>query len=264
MQPAARLISGFAVVILFVAALADAQWAKTLPANLPRKADGTRDLSAPAGRTRDGKPDLSGLWETYSEGRDMPRLLINFAAGLKAEDLDIQPWAQAILRERIATNSKDHPGVRCLPSGVPEKNVVPAPFKIVQTADLIVILYESRTVFRQVLLDGRQPVPDAVPTWQGYSVGRWDSDALVIETRGFHDKGWLDMMGHPASDALHVTERVTRPDVGHLDIAVTIDDAKAYGKTWGATIHAHLMPDDELMEHICEENEKDAAHVKNN
>lgn len=256
-----RRLSAALVLSFLIAPLVQAQWPHSIPKRTPRKPDGTVDLAAPTPRAPNGKPDLSGLWEQYNEAQ-MPKYLINLAADLKPGDAPLQPWAAELMRERQARNSVDHPGGHCLPSGIPEKDAVPAPFKFVQTEDLLLILYESRTIFRQVFTDGRSlPSGDAVETWQGYSVGHWDGDTLVVETRGFHDQGWLDMAGHPFSDKLQVIERFTRKNFGSMTIDITIDDPKAYTKPWSIHEAAHLLPDDELMEHICQENNRDAAHL---
>jgi hypothetical protein len=125
----------------------------------------------------------------------------------------------------------------------------------------VVILYETSNVFRQIFTDGRPLPKDPQPTWLGYSVGRWEKDTLVVETVGFNDRSWLDGdKGRPHSDAMRVTERFRRPDVGHLEIQVTIDDPKAYSKTWTVKQSLHLLPDTELLENICE-NERDTEHL---
>jgi hypothetical protein len=238
---------------------AEAQWPRQR-SKLSRTADGKVDFNAPAPRTPDGKPDLSGLWESSSEF-EAPRLLLNIAADLKSE-VPMRPWAEDVLKQRQATNSANHPGARCLPSGIPEKLSVPAPFKVVQTPDLVLFLFESRTIFRQIFLDGRPlPPADAQPTWQGYSIGRWDKDSFVVETAGFNSETWLDLGGHPATDALRVTERYTRRSVGQMDVEITIDDPKAYTKPWTVMQKFRLLPEDELIEHICEENNIDPAHM---
>jgi hypothetical protein len=255
-RPAALL------ALVFVAATAtiEAQWPRQR-SKLARTADGRVDLNAAAPRTPDGRPDLSGIWEQYGEF-EQPKYLLNIAADLKPEDVPLQPWARELLQQRRANNGADHPGARCLPSGIPEKNAVPAPFKIIQMPELVVILYESRTIFRQVFTDGRAlPPPDAQPTWQGYSIGRWDGDALVVQTAGFNGLTWLDMSGHPATDALRVTERFTRTSVGRMDLEVTIDDPKAYTRPWTVRQTLRLLPEDELIEHICEENNKAPAQI---
>jgi len=253
-------LSFVAAVLLLAASPSLAQWPRVASAKLPRTADGKVNLSAPTPHTADGHPDLSGVWEMYSES-DGPRLLINLAADLKPGEVPFLPSAEAIFKERVASNSKDHPGAQCLPSGIPEKDTVPAPYKIVQTPDLIVILYESRTIYRQIFTDGRSLPPDPNPAWQGYSVGRWDGDTLVVESAGFNGKTWLDMAGHPASDALHVTERFTRRDLGHMDLEITINDPKSYSKPWTVNTKIHLLPEDDVSESICEENNKAPGHM---
>jgi hypothetical protein len=226
-----------------------------------RTVDGKVDLKAPAPRTPDGKPDLSGLWESYGEF-EAPRLLLNIAADLKPQDVPLRPWAADLMKQRQANHSADHPGARCLPSGFPEKLSVPAPFKIVQTPDLVLFLFESRTIYRQIFTDGRSlPPADVQPTWQGYSIGRWDKEAFIVETAGFNGETWLDLGGHPATDALRVTERYTRGSVGQMDVEITIDDPKAYTRPWTVKQKFRLLPEDELIEHICEENNLAPAHM---
>jgi hypothetical protein len=245
---------------LIATAPAHAQWPRIVSPRLPRTADGKVNLTAPTPRAADGHPDLSGVWEMYSES-DNPKLLINLASDQKPGDVVFLPDAEALYKERLASNGKDHPGAQCLPSGIPEKDVVPAPYKIVQTPDLIVFLYESRTIFRQVFTDGRPLPRDPNPAWQGYSVGKWDGDTLVVDSAGFNGKNWLDMAGHPSSDALHVTERFTRRDIGRMDLQITINDPKAYAKPWTIAAQVHLLPQDDVSESICEENNKAPVHM---
>jgi hypothetical protein len=233
------------------------QWDPYLWKNMPRTADGKVDMNAPPRRTIDGKVDLSGFWMPVPAVRH----LLNLAADLKPEEVPLQPWAAALYRERIENNGKDHPGARCLPSGIPEKLNIPDGHKVVQTPDLIVFLYESRTIYRQVFLDGRPLPRDAQPTWMGYSVGRWEGDALVVETIGQNGKTWLDMRGLPATEALRVIERYSRPTIGRINIDVTIDDPKAYTKPWSVKLAWRLVPDTDLIESICEENNKDPQHM---
>ena len=244
----------------FSAAPLSAQWSPHISRRAPLKADGSVDLTAPAPRTADGRLDLSGVWEQYGEG-DNPKYLTNLAADLKPGGAPLQPWAAALLQKRAENHSIDHPGARCLPSGIPEKDAVPAPVKIVQTPDLIVLLYESRTIFRQIFTDGRALPDDPQPAWQGYSIGHWEGDALVVETRGFRDDSWLDMAGHPGTDQLHVIERFTRPNYGSMVANITVDDPKAYTKPWSVQERFHLLADGDLIEHICEENNKDPRHM---
>ena len=242
---------------MLVTSTADAQWPSHPWKDMPRTADGKVDLKAPPRRLPDGKIDLSGFWLPTNPVKH----LLNLAADLKPGDVPLQPWAQALYDERIRTNGKDHPGARCLPSGLPEKNNIPDGLKVVQTPDVMIFLYESRTIYRQVFTDGRQlPPPDVQPTWMGYSVGRWEGDTFVVETRYSNGQTWLDMRGLPATDALHLTERYTRPSIGRIAIEVTIDDPKAYTRPWKVDLSWSLLPDTDLIESICEENNK-AEHL---
>ena len=235
----------------------DAQWDPWPLKNVPRLANGKVDLKAPPRRTPDGKIDLQGFWMPTNPVKH----LLNLAADLKPGDVPLQPWAQQVLQERIDNNGKDHPGVRCWPSGIPEKNNIPDGLKVVQTPDLVIFLQESRTIYRQIFTDGRPLPKDPQPAWQGYSVGRWDGDTFVVETIGQNGKTWLDMRGLPTTDALKVTERFRRPTIGNIVIDVTIDDPKAYTKPWNVQLSWTLQPDIELIESICEENNKDVPHM---
>jgi len=240
---------------LLLAAPAAAQWPARTPPGTPRLPDGKPDLSAPAPRLPDGKPDLSGVWQPA------PGYISNIAFKLKPEEVPYQPWAKALFDKRRATESKEDPTGWCIPGGVPRSDAVPYPFKVVNTRDMVIILYEAVHSYRQIFTDGRALPSDPNPTWLGYSVGHWTADALVVETAGFNDKGWLDNDGKPASDALHVTERFVRKDFGHMDIQITIDDSKAYTKPWAVTLPLTLQPNGELIEYICDENNKDLQHL---
>jgi hypothetical protein len=245
------------LAMLLVSAPASAQWTKIPRGNVPRGPDGKPNLSAPAPRLPDGKPDLSGIWEP--EGGKYVR---NLAADLKPEDVPFQPWAKALFESRAdGSHSREDPDANCLPQGVPKINAAPAPWKIVQNPGFIVIVYEAFNLWRQIFMDGREMIADANPTWHGYSTGKWDGDTLVVDTRGFNGKAWLDQLGRPSTDALHVVERFRRKDFGHMDIQITIDDPKAYTRPWTVTEEVHLLPDTELMEFICNENNRDLEHL---
>jgi len=125
---------------------------------------------------------------------------------------------------------------------------------------MIVILYEALHSYRQVFMDGRGLPKDPNPTWMGYSVGHWEGDTLVVESSGFVGNNWLDNSGHPGTEALHLTERFHRPDYGHIDLRVTIDDPKAYTKPWNVNLRL-TRSDTELIEYVCDENEKDVSHL---
>ncbi|HEY3825607.1 MAG TPA: hypothetical protein VGL82_13670 [Bryobacteraceae bacterium] len=239
--------------LMWMAIPASAQWLEIKSPGAPRLANGKVDIAAKAPRLPDGKPDLGGVWLVPGL-----KYLINIAADLK--EVPFQPWAAAEYKKRMDMAGKDDPNNFCLPSGIPEKDAVTSPWKIVQTPGLIVILYESRTIFRQIFMDGRPLPKDPNPDWQGYSVGHWDGDTLVVETAGSNGKAWLDTNGHPVTDALKVTERFRRKDYGHMDLQITIDDPKAYTKPWTVSENPTLQPDDELIEYICEENNRDVGH----
>ncbi|HKE86966.1 MAG TPA: hypothetical protein VKB50_24585 [Vicinamibacterales bacterium] len=240
-----------------MAATAAAQWDSYPAKNVPRNPDGKVDLKAPPRRTADGKIDLSGFWMPTNPVKH----LLNLAADLPPGSVPLQPWAEKVYQERIETNGKDHPGVRCWPSGIPEKLNIPDGLKVIQTPDVMIFLHESRTIYRQVFTDGRPLPRDPQPAWMGYSVGRWEGDTFIVDTIGQNGKTWLDMRGLPGTEALKVTERYTRPTVGHIDIDVTIDDPKAYTKAWSVKLSWSLQPDIELIESICEENNKDLPHM---
>jgi hypothetical protein len=255
MRVKSALLSAASIVIAIACAALplQAQWLNYPTAGIPRTKDGKPNLAAPAPKLADGTPDLSGIW--MEPGL---KYLINVAADLK--EVPFQPWAEAEYKRRVDTLGKDDPNNLCLPSGYPEKDAVTSPWKIVQTPGLVIILYESRTIFRQIFTDGRKLPVDPNPNWQGYSIGHWDGDTLVVETNGTNGKAWMDTNGHPVTDALKLTERFHRRDMGHLDLEITIDDPKAYTKPWTVKQVANLQPDTELLEYICEENNRDVGH----
>lgn len=229
------------------------QWLKIPLPGTPRTPDGKADLMALAPRTPDGKPDLSGIW-ARTRG---PAISTNIGTGVK---VPFQPWGEALHKTRTENNNKGMPSERCLPHGITKAMSVFQPFKIIQTPELILLLYEEFNHHRQIFTDGRGFPASRAPTYFGYSLGRWDADSLVVDTKGFVDEAWLDFGGHPATTALHLIERYRRRDFGHLEIDFTIDDPKAYVKPWTITMAYELLPDTELIEHICD-NEKDAPHI---
>ena len=233
-----------------------AQWHGYRTPGVPRLPDGAPNLAAPPPRSADGKPDLSGIWQAS-------RAVFNLAQAVKkGEQIPLTPEGRAIFEERRRTESKDDPSARCLPTGLPVRALLRTPFKIVQTPPVMAILYESRTTFRQILTDGR-PLPKEVdwPAWNGFSVGRWEGDTFVAETIGFNGRPWLDQAGYPASDALKITERMRRRDFGHIDLEMVIDDRKMYTRPWSIFSELTLQVDTELLEFICEENEKDSQQL---
>jgi hypothetical protein len=231
-----------------------AQWPNHPTPGVPRTPDGKADLSAPAPRLADGKLDLSGVWMPRNTGA-----LFYVTEALKPED--IRPWAAALYKQREDNFRNDTDGIHCLPPG-PKAGIAVGnfPMKIVQTSNLVVVLYEYQTLFRQIFTDGRGLPEDPNPTWMGYSVGHWDGDTLVVTTAGYNDRTSLDLAGHPHTEALRLTESYHRVDAGHIELRVTFDDPKSYTKLWTLSIQFDLVPDGDLIEYICE-NERDKPHL---
>jgi hypothetical protein len=265
------LSCAIAAVLLVTWRPAAGQWVNQPTRGIPRTADGKPNLTAPAPRTGDGKPDLSGVWQPMADGTDKaggvegivaPRYLIDITRDLKPEEVPFQPWAAELYKKRNDNFRRDNPLIRCLPAGVPRLNAYTHPYKIVQTPELIVFLYEAATMFRQIFLDGRELPKDPQPSWMGYSVGRWDGDTLVIETVGFNDQTWLDGSGHPHSEDMRLTERITRRDFGHLDVAIVIDDPKTYTRPLSYVQPQVLLADTDLIEFVCAENAKEIVRPR--
>lgn len=258
-----------------------AQWPAYPTAGVPKSAGGKLDQTWPAPRTSDGKPDFSGIWKFVDSpdarpgtpppagsrspgiGVRIPGLLQFFDIGSTLKDgLPLQPWAAELRRQRVARNNQDNPDAHCLPIGLMQLHTHPEPRKMIQTPGLIVILYEANAGVRQIFTDGR-PLPgnDAEPWWYGYSTGKWDGDTLVVETSGFRDDVWLDVEGSPLTEAGKMTERFRRLNYGNMEIEITVDDRKAYTKPWTVTVHHRIMLDTDLIEFVCQENERDARHM---
>jgi hypothetical protein len=240
--------ASIAVLTLAVSSLAGAQWLKDKTPGLPRDKDGKPLLDAPAPRAPGGGPDLSGVWRVDPGG-----YLENIASDLKPGEA--LPWADALFKRRSEEFATGHPIYRCMPEIGPLQSF--GIFKILQTPTTTGILAESGT-YRNILTDGRELPPDPNPTWAGYSVGRWDGETFVVSSGGFNDRTWLDYNGHPHTDALRVVERFRRKTVGEMELQITFDDPKAYARPWTITLAARLMPDTELIEYVCGENEKSA------
>jgi hypothetical protein len=257
---------------------ASAQWPDYPAAGVPHKRNGKLNLEAPAPKTRDGKPDLSGLWQLKraagtggpnakrpSRPSGSPPLATFFNIGAGFPDgLPFQPWARQLREERMAGDNQDNPDAHCLPMGLTQFHMHPQPRKIIQTPDLIVILYEANYGVRQIFLDGRPlpPTDEVLPWWYGYSVGHWEGDTLVVETTGFRDGGWLDVTGSPLTDQAKVTERFRRMNYGNMQIDVTIDDPKAYTKPFTVRVNHELMLNTDLIEFICLENEQSSTYYE--
>lgn len=251
-----------------------AQWPEVRTKG-PLTPSGELNLTAPAPRLPDGKtPDLSGTWTGERQPCDetkaalgcidaqngIPIGLANIAGGTE-EILPMQPWAQALVKQRRDNRGKDDQVARCLPFAGPRGWVAFFFLKIVQTPDTLAVLDEYMLQFRQIFTDGRSLPKNPEPLFKGYSVGKWEGDTLVVETMGFRDDGWLDVWGHPLTDQARTTERIRRVDFGTLEVQMTVDDPKAYTKPWSVTRKLTLVPNTELLEYVCNENEKSLQHM---
>jgi hypothetical protein len=257
----------------------NAQWLNYPTPGTPRTSDGKPNLTAPVPRAANGKPDLSGVWQVEpTPAEEMKQLfgdlsadgalgdttsafskyLINILLDFKLDETPLRPEFADLVRQRAKQES---PLLHCLPIGIPADDLLPGPFKIIQTPKLILVRNEYENSFRQIYTDGRKAPSDPEPLFLGYSVGKWDADSLVVNTVGFNDKGWLDGMGHPRSEALRVVERFHRRDFGHLDVEVTIDDPKVYTRSFSVKFTELLQPDSDVTEYFCNENEKDGPHI---
>ena len=258
------MASGVAVALLLLTPAAGAaQWLDYPASDVPKNADGSPNLNAPAPRTADGHPDFSGIWRPDRNQKcppdgcpdnQMSEQFLDFGWGLK-DGLPYQPWAAALVATRSAQNGKDDPTSHCLPGGIVRLHTYPAMNKIVQTPGLLVILSERETTYRQIFLDGR-PLPVApLPTWKGYSVAHWEGDTLVVQSNGFREDGvWLDRKGSPLTDAATITERIRRITYGRLEVQVTVNDPKAYTAPFTTTLNEYVVPAGELLDFICLEN----------
>jgi hypothetical protein len=255
-------------VMLATSATLHAQWLNYPSRGVPRTLDGKPDLSAPAPRTPDGRPDLSGIWQLeprpcgpegcgdYAAGPEFA----NFGAKLQG-GLPYQTWAAALVKERTEQLGKDDPVGLCRPGGALRILTFPPFRKFLQLPDLFVILSERDVTYRQVFMDGRPLPADPTPTFNGYSIGRWEGDALVVTSNGFRDDTWLDRNGSPMSDAAKLTERFRRVSFGRLEVDVTLDDPKVYTRPWTVTLTQLIVLDTELLDYHCMDNEKDAKHM---
>jgi len=254
-----------------------AQWLKYPDARTPRTKDGKPNLTAPAPRLN-GKPDLSGLWQAEKtpeheyervlgkgftalqvDTHDITKHVLNVFWGMKPEEEPLRPEAALILKRR-QENPLEYPHTQCLPGSIPLALLV-FTFKMIHTPLEIVMLSETADPPRQIHTDGRPLPKDPDPTWMGYSVGRWEGNTLVVDTVGFNDRGWLDGFGHPRSESMHITERYRRRDFGHMDLEIAFNDPKYYTRPFTISTELKLIPDSDLLEYVCNENEKDRPHL---
>jgi len=253
------------------------QWVTYPTPNVPRLADGQPDLKAPAPRQPDGKPDFIGFWQPDRQRECTPDLgsKIRLAQPCKAGEkvtvpngpasvpggLPLQPWAAELAKQRMADLSKDDPHNRCQPDNYPRVYWLPHFTKIFQVPGELLMLNEWNAQFRQIYTDGR-PFPEFMhPIYSGYSIGKWEGDTFVITTKGFRESEWLDTAGNPITDAATMIERITRPNYGTLNLAITIDDPKAYTKPFTIDMNMKIMIDTQMIEEFCLENERDSARL---
>jgi hypothetical protein len=259
---------GLAVLTaLVLSSTATAQWIGYPTANVPRKQDGSVDMHAPAPRLANGKPDLSGIWisnatlegeETPSDGFNLPsgRQMANIGIDLPDSRLPYQEWQIPIVAERTANQAIDDPHIRCLPDNFLRAYGLPHMLKFVHTPDLLIVLNEMNAGYRQVFTDGRALPDDPSPSWQGYSSATWSGDTLVIDTIGVRDGTWIDWNGSMITEAARIREEIKRPNFGHLEITVTVDDPRAYTEPWTVRLNQRIVVDAELIDEICLENEQ--------
>jgi hypothetical protein len=276
------------VVCVLLSVSTHAQWLNFPTPGTPRTRDGKPNLASPTPRTADGKPDLSGVWmHEVTTVADMKRLYspefveealktdvpgmevgtqhkyaFNILLDFTPADSPMRPAAAALMKERA--NAFDNPATVCTGvAGFPLAGLLSEPIKIVQAPRMTLVLYEVGSTHRQIYTDGRQlPKEYNLPAYFGYSVGRWEGDVFVVETAGFNDKTPLDVIGHPHSDALRVTERFRRRDFGHLDVEMTFEDPQMYTRPFTIKVPHDLQADADIFEMFCE-NEKDRVHLEN-
>lgn len=258
------------LVVLACPSTGFGQWLRYPTDGIPRKADGTPDLSAPTPRLPDGKPDLSGLWHASNPNRCVPGAGRFIECGTEIGGsplggnlgrnlpggLPYQPAAATLAKSRRADDSRDDPHVRCLPDNPPRAWTLPHLTKAIHQPKLLVLLYEVNAMYRQIFIDGRSLPEDRNPTWNGYSVAKWEGDTLVVTTAGFRNDLWIDTGGSPMSDVATMTERIRRPNFGTMEIELTIDDPKNYTKPFTVSLTQTIEADTELMDEFCLENEK--------
>jgi hypothetical protein len=262
------IVSAFvAMAGTFAPAPVSAQWFSNVPPDAPRTSDGAIDMSSPTPRLPDGRPDFSGIWtsdEVDARRPDVPpnprdattsRRMINLGVELP-DGLPYQPWLAALVKERWAANAKDDPHVRCYPDNFIRSYAAPHLIKFVHTPRLLVVLNEWNAAYRQIFVDGRDLPEDPNPSWMGYSTARWEGDTLVVDTNGFRDDTWIDWQGSVVNEGARVREEITRPDFGHMEIRLTVDDPSAYTEPFTVLIKERLIVEAELIDEVCLENEQ--------
>ena len=279
-----RIWSAIAAVLLASVATS-AQWLNYPTPGLPRTKDGKPNLTAPMPKTPDGRTDLSGVWHVQPNSRaEMKRLFgddadavevpgmeidtiskygVNILIDFKPGDEPIRKDVASEINRRNQVSSGLDTLTRCLPASIPLATLLSEVTKIVQTPGLTLVMHELDNATRQIYTDGRPLPTDPNPSWLGYSIGRWERDTLVVETIGFNGKAALDIMGHPRSESMRVTERYRRRDVGHLDVEIIFDDPVVYTKPFAIKVTHLLQADTDILEYFCNENERDQIHLIN-
>ena len=269
------------LVVVILGTHLEAQWMKYPTAGVPRKADGSVNMTSPTPRMVDGKPDFSGIWTTAEPNRgtgasaragtdDKPGDPTAITASRQMRDIGVdlpgglpyQPWLIPIVKQRTANDAIDDPHIRCLPDNFLRAYGLPHLLKFIHTPNLLVVLNEMNAGYRQVFTDARPLPKDPTPSWQGYSSAKWSGDTLVVDTIGLRDDTWIDWNGSVLTEAAKVREQIRRPDFGHLEIVVTVDDPRAYTKPWTVTLKQRIVVDTDLIDEICLENEQFMKHLK--
>jgi hypothetical protein len=241
-----------------------AQWLDVPTAGVPRKADGSVDMAAPAPRMPDGKPDFSGIWisakpdqDVASDGHDLGsgRHMANLGVDMEG-GLPYQPWLVPIVKQRTENLAIHDPHIRCLPDAFIRAYGLPHMLKFVHKPELLIVLDEMNAGYRQVFTDARPLPDDPSPAWQGYSSAKWSGETLIVDTIGFRDDNWIDWNGSVVTEEAKVREEIRRPDFGHLEIKITVDDPKAYTKPWSVNLKQRIVVDAELIDEVCLENEQ--------
>ena len=265
-------------LIVGITVTAQAQWVHYPTPGLQRTKDNKPDLNAPAPRMRDGKPDLSGVWQAAGApipllmkllpggqnglGEDVPsQYFIDIFVDFERAKEPLKPAALAASAKLTLGTPATAGNLACLPSGLPIFLTMPAPFKIVQTRGLTVMMSEGDESFRQIFTDGRPFPADPTPSWLGSSVGRWEGDTFVVDSIGFNNRGVLDALGHRHSDKLRVTERYHRVNAGRMNVALLLTDPQVLTRPVTVKFDLLLRADTDLIEYFCTENERDRQRI---
>jgi len=260
----------------------NAQWLNYPVPGTPLKRDGKPDLTAKAPRAANGRPDLSGVWQIEppppgeierlygpvglgevlgDDLRDQNKYFFNLFVDFKQGEEPLRPEAAAQTLRNRQNIIAESPVARCLPYALPNRYFNARPFKIFQTPEATLMYFELDGAFRQIHTDGRPLPVDPFPAWMGYSIGKWEGDTLVVDTAGFNDKTWLDVRGHPHSQALRVQERFHRRNFGQMDIEATVDDPITLTKPVTVKFTVLLIPNSDVLENFCSEGERDQLYA---